>query len=217
MLVLTAADGEPEAVRAVDDGAEGLWAKQHLQDPSWTYDVRTYRRQDGRSFEVALVHARRMGETTAAAVAARFVAELKPSVLAMCGVCAGRPGWTNLGDVVIADMIYKYDAGEQVRTAAAGPAHFKADGVSRDLPRQWRDRAQDFAQGFPATSEGTALVGERPWPREHAELWLLDALDRGIAPEFGRPIHLDRWAWTAMIDHLLSCGQVTVDAGRLVL
>jgi nucleoside phosphorylase len=104
VLVLTAADGEPEALRAVDDGAEGTWIKRHLQDPSWTYDGRTYRRKDGRSFEVALVHARRMGETTAAAVATRFVAELKPAVLAMCGVCAGRPGWTNLGDVVIAEV-----------------------------------------------------------------------------------------------------------------
>jgi nucleoside phosphorylase len=135
VLVLTAADGEPEALRAVDDGAGGPWRGEHLQDTSWTYDVRPYRRKDGRSFKVALVHARRMGETTAAAVAARFISELKPSVLAMCGVCAGRPGWTNLGDVVIAEMIYKYDAGEQVRAAAARPVHFKADGTSRDLPR----------------------------------------------------------------------------------
>ena len=217
VLVLTAADGEPEALRAVDDGAEGPWRKRPLQDPSWSYDVRTYRRKDGRSFEVALVHARRMGETTASAVAVRFVTELKPSVLAMCGVCAGRPGWTHLGDVVIAEMLYKYDAGEQVRTTAAGPAHFKADGTSRDLPRQWRDRAQDFAQEFLAAPEGAALAGERPWPREHAELWLLDALHRGIDPEYGRSIHLAPSAWTAIIDHLLSSQQVTMDAARLVL
>jgi nucleoside phosphorylase/Tfp pilus assembly protein PilF len=217
VLILTAADGEPEALRAVENGAEGLWEKRHLRDQSWTYDVRTYRRKDGRSFEVALAHARRMGETTAAAVATRFVAELKPSILAMCGVCAGRPGWTSLGDVVIADMIYKYDAGEQVRTATAGPAHFKTDGISRDLPRQWRDLAQDFAQAFLAAPEGAALAAERPWPREHAELWLLDALDRGIDPAFGGTIHLASSAWTAIIDHLLSVGQVTMDAEKLVL
>lgn len=57
VLVVTAADGEPEALRAVNDGAEGPWMKRHLQDPTRTYDVRTYRREDGRSFEVALVHA----------------------------------------------------------------------------------------------------------------------------------------------------------------
>ena len=64
---------------------------------------------------------------------------------------------------------------------------------------------------------GAALAGERPWPIEHAELWLLDALERGIDPAFGRPIHLTPSAWRVIVDHLIESGQVTMDAERLVL
>lgn len=129
VLVLTAADGEDVALRAVEDGAIGAWQEGELDtrdgdraarraDPSWRYGLRDFARSDGGTLRVAHVHARSMGETTAALVAMRFVVGLKPRLLAMCGVCAGRPNWTSLGDVVIAETIHEYDAGE---SAGLGP------------------------------------------------------------------------------------------------
>ena len=44
-----------------------------------------------------------MAGSATAALAATLAERLKPACLAMCGVCAGHPTDTELGDVVLAD------------------------------------------------------------------------------------------------------------------
>ena len=46
-------------------------------------------------------------------MATALLDKYRPRCLAMCGVCAGRPGWTELGDVIIARGV----AGRQARGA----------------------------------------------------------------------------------------------------
>jgi nucleoside phosphorylase len=45
--------------------------------------------------------------------------------LAMCAVCAGRPEWTSLGDVIIADRVYRYDVGEMLNSSTGMNPQFR--------------------------------------------------------------------------------------------
>ena len=63
ILVLTAADGEDEALRAVNAGALGDWQSGELDQAEWKYAVRDYRGVDGGVLRLAHVHAQTMGGT----------------------------------------------------------------------------------------------------------------------------------------------------------
>jgi nucleoside phosphorylase len=47
-----------------------------------------------------------MGGAAAVGSIALLVEAYKPQCLAMCGVCAGRPGEVELGDVIVADVLW---------------------------------------------------------------------------------------------------------------
>jgi nucleoside phosphorylase len=57
------------------------------------------------AISIALWRSTRMGGLSVGSVVGALVERLKPSCLAMCGVCAGNPGDVALGDVVIARVI----------------------------------------------------------------------------------------------------------------
>jgi hypothetical protein len=59
-------------------------------------------RVDGKTrFTVALARPTQMGGRTTGPFAASLVHGIRPTSLAMCGVCAGNPADTALGDVVV--------------------------------------------------------------------------------------------------------------------
>ncbi len=158
VLIVTAADGEDDAVRQVVDGIVEPW--HEMQGPEgfpstvWTA---TFESASGSPLRVALTRTADMGANRAAATVASFAALCKPQCLAMCGVCAGRPDWTSLGDVIIADRVYRYDTGETERRAADGESIFRADIMTYPMHGPWVDRARAFADAEPP-----AWVAERP-------------------------------------------------------
>lgn len=75
-----------------------------------------------------LVHLRRVG---------RNFRRLQPRCLAMCGVCAGRRGDVNLGDVIVADRVWQYDFGAlKVSYSLDGKRHerYQADITTYQVP-----------------------------------------------------------------------------------
>jgi nucleoside phosphorylase len=82
---------------------------------------------NGQTLRLALVRAFAMGVEAAGHAAATLTQYFRPRCLAMCGVCAGRPDWTNLGDVIIADRVWRYDVGELVNATPGAVPQFNSD------------------------------------------------------------------------------------------
>lgn len=136
---------------------------------------------------VALARPTRMGAISSAVLATSLIQELRPSCLAMSGVCAGNPSDVALGDVVVAEIAYAYDEGK--RTASG----FQGDHRQFPLSERWQRLAQDLSlDGLP--SFGAPDDADR-------RVWLLEQLAVGTDPAHhpARGRYLDGSRWEAFI------------------
>ena len=117
VVILTALPLEYDAVLEVDAGAVAgsTWERARSPD-NLPLAFRSFEVPVGRPLRVAVAVAADMGATAAIHALMPLVESLKPRCIAMCGVCAGRPGKTQLGDVVAADRVYYHDTGKQQRS-----------------------------------------------------------------------------------------------------
>jgi nucleoside phosphorylase len=69
----------------------------------------------GRLISVVATSAPRMGMVSTALTSASIIANLRPRILAMCGICAGVKGKVNIGDVLLADPAWDFQSGKRVR------------------------------------------------------------------------------------------------------
>ena len=138
VLIVTAARGEDDAVRSVDDGGLGEWQNETEGPEGYPFDIwlRDYQIQHGGTMRVALTRAFGMGVEAAGNAAARLVEFYKPQCLAMCGVCAGNPKRAQLGDVIVGDRLYRYDVGEDVKTSPKSRKMFLAEITTYKPPAQ---------------------------------------------------------------------------------
>ncbi len=144
VLVLTAADGEDVALRVVEERAVGAWEEFSLDGLPGRYGVRAFEVAGGRQLRVAHAHAQRMGETNAAAVAVAFVRALQPEILAMCGVCAGRPKFDPSARNANSREMGCRDAGGSSVVSARTRSHLDVRSFGR-VPRArqtWRRRCR---------------------------------------------------------------------------
>jgi nucleoside phosphorylase len=164
-------------------------------------------RVDGKTrFTVALARPTQMGGRTTGPFAASLVYGLRPTSLAMCGVCAGNPADTALGDVVVGEPVYEWDEGKQ---SASG---FEGDHRQFQLEPRWRRTAQDFLASSMA-SYGDANEDE-------ALLWFLEQLHRGQQPRNhpARSRYFPRGTWQPGLARLEEQGLISREpAGDAVL
>lgn len=152
-LIITALNEELQALLAVKAGRVNSWTRVDADPP---YHTATF---DGSAglIHVAATCLTKMGGVATAAVASALVDRLRPHCLAMCGVCAGHPDDTDLGDVVIADRVFQHDDGK-----------IEIDGFKGDLwvpavRNRWLRVAQEMvgpAEGLPGYAEAELGVGE---------------------------------------------------------
>jgi nucleoside phosphorylase len=126
-------------------------------------------RVDGKTrFTVALARPTQMGGRTTGPFAASLVYGIRPTCLAMCGVCAGNPADTALGDVVVGEPVYEWDEGKQSASGLEG------DHRQFRLEPRWQRAAQDFlASSLPSYGDAN---------EDEALLWFLEQLHRGQQP-----------------------------------
>lgn len=166
VLVLTALKEELDALLQVRTAMREPWAVSD-GDPPLHIGV-----LDGRAGRIRVAAARvaKMGGVATATLATRLIEAVKPACLAMCGVCAGHPEDTELGDVVIAERLFQHDEGK-----------IRGDGFQSDLwvdalRDDWLRVAQDMAG--PATQFGIyATPGGDDW-----KWWFLAHLAAGRDP-----------------------------------
>jgi WD40 repeat protein/nucleoside phosphorylase len=157
---LAAARAAVSAARPDGAGVTG-WTEQSVGD-SDSYLFGVCRTSGGGSFSVALARATDMGSREVSPLVTTLTDALQPAVVAMCGVCAGNPASTALGDVVVAEPVYQWDEG---RHASGG---FEADQRQFRLDHTWVRAAQDF--------DPSRLPCYGPADAVEAQHWVLERL-----------------------------------------
>lgn len=152
-MILTAIRLEFDAVRAVAAGAVAGSVWETVPGPSGLpVAFRAFAGDRGRPLRVAVALAPDMGATAAVNTLLPLVNELAPRCIAMCGVCAGRRGKVQLGDVVAADRLYYHDTGKQL-----------SDQVLQDLTTyKLRDDWKAALEGMHAVARFRDEAGSRP-------------------------------------------------------
>ena len=206
-LILTAADGEDDAVRSVGDQPWRI-AKGPFSPPLtvWRADLPA---AGGRVLRLALSKSFQMGTDSAGTLAGMLGEHLRPKCLAMCGVCAGRPTWTNLGDVIVADRVYRYDVGELLNTAPGGSAQFNADMLAHPLRLQWKQSAERLA-----VPPNTPWLAQRPLPRSLQDEWVLREIQSGRNPSQSAERKQRCPDWTEVVKTLKHDGLIKIDAAK---
>lgn len=166
VLVLAALKMELDALLEVKDGVREAWRRIEGDPP---LHVAVLDSVNG-PIRVAGVRQTKMTGLETAGLAAMLIERLKPRSIAMCGVCAGHPDDTDLGDVVIAERLFQHDEGKVRHDGFQGDLWVDA------LRDDWLHVAQDMvgecnASGLYAPPEGEA------W-----KWWLLGRLSAGRDP-----------------------------------
>lgn len=118
----------------------------------------------GETISVAAICALRMGPVSAATLACKAMAQLRPRMIGMTGICAGVKGSVNLGDVVAATEVFSWESGklvgEQTRAFLPEPLVVPTtDTVIAKLhqlqaDKEWLD---GLRRGFGGSAPGHAL------------------------------------------------------------
>ncbi|AGC46709.1 hypothetical protein MYSTI_05430 [Myxococcus stipitatus DSM 14675] len=175
VLIVTALKDELDAVLGLELDGRSRDAWMPLRDRDGVaYLVREVQNELGETLQIAAAWSVDMGVTAAAHRATRLIAELEPSCLAMCGICAGWRGKVSLGDVIVADRVFTYDTGKQVARDETGGGGFFHDITTYNLQTAWKVDASDFANEF---ARDWLYARERPISRQAQARWLLLALD----------------------------------------
>lgn len=208
VVILTALELEYQAVLDVHAGAaaNNQWMEAHLH--RLPVATREFLGSGGKPLRVAVARAPDMGKGSALTTLMPLVDSLKPSVVAMCGVCAGRPGKTNLGDVIAAERLFDHDSGKET------PAGFQADLRTYSLPAPWKVALERFAPHRRFGSESWWL--KRPVPLEWQARWALQKLASGVTDPRAHPDAARHCAqWPEVIENLWSAGYVENGSLRL--
>jgi nucleoside phosphorylase len=207
VLIITAIRVEYEAARAVTGLSR--W-EEHDDGGTVPYATAVYRTVAGDSLSVALARPNQMGGRSTSPLATALTDRLAPACLAMCGVCAGNPGLTAPGDVIVAAPAYEWDEGKHIGAA------LHADHQQFPQDSRWVRAVQNFQpSGLP--SHGVATEDE-------AAVWYLERLYKGQDPRThpARKRYFPRSTWGSRLEALQSQGFIAwqdnglalTDAGR---
>ncbi len=97
-------------------------------DYNFVYQKFTYAQ-----FNIAIATQNTMGMAAATSLATRAILAMKPKLVAMTGICAGRKTKVGLGDIIVADQVFDYTAGKKyVDRFSPRPLSFSADDTIRN-------------------------------------------------------------------------------------
>ena len=176
ILIITALKDELNALKNCDNQSGKSW--QELKDSSnYSYYKTTFNHKNGTQLNIVAARPVEMGENYTNNLATRLISELKPRCLAMTGVCAGNKKETFLGDVIVANRVFKFDYGKLVtHYESIGDKQIRTEEIFHDirtynLKRQWEFIIQEFPQDWLNT-----IQTPRPKSDYHQERWLLHKL-----------------------------------------
>jgi nucleoside phosphorylase len=119
----------------------------------------------------------------------------------MCGVCAGRPGWTELGDVIVADRVYRYDVGEICE--ATGARHVRPDVTTYQIPADWKQPAERLV-----VRPDAGWLALRPRTQEAQQRWILAEIHARRDPLKAPDRNVCCADWDSVLESLWANGQL---------
>jgi nucleoside phosphorylase len=188
VLIVTAVADEWDAVLAVETGAAGGggWTSRATAG-GFELRARDFEGEGDRTLSIAVIQAFAMGKDMAVAAASPLLDALDVRCLAMCGVCGGRRGEVTLGDVIVADRLWTYDAGK-VKATADEEADARTVRVTGDIemfrlhPSAWKQSAERFRPDPKAD-----WLAARPRSYEAQGDWLLERILKEEKEPHARP------------------------------
>jgi nucleoside phosphorylase/tetratricopeptide (TPR) repeat protein len=202
VVILTALKLEYDAVLEVSAGAwpGSEWVRETGPN-GLPVAFRTFRGKGGRPLRVAVGQAGNMAGVAAVNALLPLVDACRARCIAMCGVCAGHPEKTNLGDVVAADRLFFHDMGK------LEPGELKRDIQTYNLREDWKLALDHF--DFKKRFEKEDWWLERPLPYEWQENWVLAMLHQGVTDPAAHPERERHCAqWETVIEALWKNGHV---------
>ncbi len=195
VVIITAAEGEDDAVRAVRDGALTEWTNESGPG-GFSVHSGVFSSSSGDPLNFVLARAHEQRAEAAATMATALLEKYSPRCLAMCGVCAGRPGWTELGDVIVADRVYRYDAGTRLDGRLA-----RHDIATYNLNAEWKQAAESFT-----VPSSAAWLSQRPFTLAAQSQWLLAQLRAGRDPKTSPELDTRCHDWPEVVEGLWKRG-----------
>ena len=112
ILIMCALKDEYDQLIEVNSGISKNWQEFNVSDRNAS--KAEFVTDSGTTITIVATWVASMGRESVQAVVGRLISELNPKCLAMSGICAGRRGKTQLGDVIFADRLWSYDVGKRV-------------------------------------------------------------------------------------------------------
>ncbi|WP_224361563.1 phosphorylase family protein [Hyalangium versicolor] len=165
VLIITALKVEYDAVLDVHTGAcSGASWKRETGPTQLEVAFCDFQTAQGGRLRIAVTQAANKGPQATAIAAGSLVSAYSPRCLAMCGVCAGYKGKVQLGDVIVADVVWDYESGklEQKRAPSKRTVtHFRGRGLSYPIRPQWKLLAERFKHPTYNVHVGSIATGNK--------------------------------------------------------
>ncbi|NEO53435.1 MAG: 5'-methylthioadenosine/S-adenosylhomocysteine nucleosidase [Okeania sp. SIO3B5] len=209
ILIIAALKDELDALKNCDNQFGNTW--QELKDSSgYPYYQTTLKHKNGTQLNIVAARPVEMGEINTCILATRLISELNPRCLAMTGVCSGNKRNVFLGDVIVANRVFKFDHdkfvaydelidNQQIRTE-----EIFHNIRTYNLKLQWEFAIQEFPQDWLNT-----IQTPRPKSYYHQERWLLHKLynyqeqpDKYVSPEKNPERQTECPDWREVIQRL---------------
>ncbi len=213
VLVITALKDELDALLGCVDESSHSW-QEYEDSRGFSYYKQIFRHSNSTLITVAAARGVGMGEFHATSVATRLIEELKPSYIAMTGICAGKQGEVFLGDVIVADRVFKIDSGKlKAYYEQQGSELIRKEEIFHDIQTYnllplWKHQVENFSKDWVKT-----IKGNRPRSYFHQEQWLLHKLYDHEADSDKEPSPLNHPerkqecpAWTQVVQRLIQKG-----------
>lgn len=196
VLLVCALKDEYDQVLAVsDDPLRSGWI-EHIGPRGWTVADGSFATKTGRPLSIRATWATHMGREQAQAVASALIQAHPARCLAMSGICAGRRGKINLGDVIFADRLWSYDAGKIEKED--GKDRFYGDILQFRPAPTWVQRMQALS----VPSKAIWLTDRPILSLEQQEDWTLLRLLAGDDPRQNPDFDSACPDWTAVLQRL---------------
>ena len=166
VLIICALKDEYDQVVNVNEGILSDGWVQSTSDTGRIISEATFRTSSGHPLTIQTTWASHMGREQAISIASTLIKSNSVRCIAMTGICGGRRGKVNLGDVIFADRLWSYDAGKVV--VEDGVKKFQGDTLQYRPSELWVQRMQNFSTPLNHWS-----VVRPELPLENQENWAL--------------------------------------------
>lgn len=197
VLLICALKDEYDQVLQVTDGLIDPGWQEYPDNNGWIVADASFATPSGNPLTIRATHASYMGREQVQALASKLISENPAKCIAMSGICAGRRGKVNLGDVIFAERLWSYDAGKI--TVENGEQRFQGDMLQYRPSTLWVQRMQHLK--MPSDAEWLALRPQLPY--EYQEDWVLLRLLAGDSnPSQHSDCHKECPDWSEVLKRL---------------